>query len=149
MSPKLHAAAGAIALLTISAFWLGTVTSELFGSHATIAQIKTGILYGMVVLIPAMATAGSTGARLGKGWRLPQVAAKLRRMKIIAANGLLVLLPSAVFLAFKARAGMFDTSFYAVQGIELVAGALNITLLARNMADGLAISRRRSAKARG
>jgi hypothetical protein len=35
-------------------------------------------------------------------------------MPLIAANGILVLIPSALFLASKARAGQFDTSFYAV-----------------------------------
>jgi hypothetical protein len=48
-----------------------------------------------------------------------------------------VLVPSALFLAYKARAGAFDASFYAVQVLELVAGATNITLLSLNMRDGL------------
>jgi hypothetical protein len=58
-------------------------------------------------------------------------------MPLIAANGVLVLIPSALFLAFKARAGEFDTSFYAVQALELAAGAANIALLGLNMRDGL------------
>ncbi|MGR3758603.1 hypothetical protein ACUXV3_00500 [Roseobacteraceae bacterium NS-SX3] len=146
MTPRIHAAAGGLALATISAFWLSTALSELFASHETIAMVKTAILYGMALLIPAMATAGASGASLGKGWKLPQVAAKARRMKIIAANGLLLLLPSAVFLALKAQAGQFDGWFYAVQFIELAAGAANITLLARNMRDGLALARRRAGR---
>lgn len=139
----IHATAGTLALATISTFWTATALSELFGSHATIATVKTAILYGMVILIPAMATAGATGASLGKGWKLPQVAAKSRRMKVIAANGLLVLLPSAVFLAFRAQAGIFDTSFVLVQVLELLAGAINITLLSLNLRDGLRLRERR------
>ena len=144
---KIHAAAGTLALLTISTFWTATLASELFGSHQTVAAVKTAILYGMGLLIPAMATAGATGASLGKGWKLPQVASKSRRMKLIAANGILALLPSAVFLALRAGNGQFDTVFYAVQDVELAAGAANITLLSLNLRDGLALGKRRTARA--
>ena len=43
-------------------------------------------------------------------------------MQVTAANGILVLIPSALFLASKARAAEFDTVFYAVQALELAAG---------------------------
>lgn len=61
-------------------------------------------------------------------------------MKIVAANGLLVLLPSAFVLASWANAGRFDGAFYALQGLELLAGAANITLLGLNMRDGLRLA---------
>ena len=143
MKLKVHAIAGTIALLTIFTFWTSTLASELFGNHALITTIKTSILWGMLILIPAMITAGATGASLGKGWKLPVVARKSGRMKIIAANGILILMPSAVFLAYKAQAGTFDTAFYVVQAFELIAGATNITLLSLNMRDGIALRRRR------
>jgi hypothetical protein len=41
-----------------------------------------------------------------------------------------------------ARAGRFDTGFYLVQALELIAGAINITLLTRNMRDGLRMTGR-------
>ncbi|GAA6192986.1 hypothetical protein [Phaeobacter sp. NW0010-22] len=148
MKTAIHATAGTLALATITTFWMSTVLSELFGSHDTITMVKTGVLYGMALLIPAMATAGATGASLGKGWKLPQVANKSRRMKIIAANGLLILLPSAVFLALRAQSSQFDTLFYTVQVIELCAGLTNITLLSLNMRDGLALGKRRKAAKR-
>jgi len=62
-------------------------------------------------------------------------------MPIIAANGLLVLMPAAFYLAWKAHAGAFDANFYLVQVIEIVAGAMNITLLGQNMRDGLKMRR--------
>jgi hypothetical protein len=40
-----------------------------------------------------------------------------------------------LFLAFRARAAEFDTGFYAVQALELAAGAANIALLGLNMRD--------------
>ncbi|WP_227493507.1 hypothetical protein [Paracoccus kondratievae] len=58
-------------------------------------------------------------------------------MPIIVVNGLLLLIPAALFLAFKAKADEFDAYFYIVQAIELIAGAVNITLLGLNLRDGL------------
>ena len=91
--------------------------------------------------------AGGTGFRLGKRRRGPLVDAKKKRMPFIAANGILILIPSALYLSVKAQAGAFDTSFYAVQAVELMAGAVNITLLGLNMRDGLRLSRRRADRA--
>ncbi len=65
--------------------------------------------------------------------------AKIKRMPFIAANGLLVLIPSALLLASKARPREFDASFDAVQALEVIAGATNILLLSLNMRDGLKI----------
>ena len=143
MIRTIHILSASIALLTIASFWTASILSEVFASHDTVALIKASILQGMLLLIPAMATAGITGNLLGKGWRLPVVAQKTRRMKIIAANGLLLLLPSAVFLAMRAQDGQFDSLFYAVQTLELVAGAVNITLLSLNMKAGMALRTRR------
>jgi hypothetical protein len=138
----IHPVAGAIALLTILTFWLSTLFAELFGSEAFVVSAKTSIPWGFFVLIPALMTAGGTGFVLSKGSRAGVIGAKLKRMPFIAANGLLVLIPAALFLAFKARAGEFDTAFYAVQALELLAGATNITLLGLNMRDGLRMNSR-------
>jgi hypothetical protein len=147
MKTKIHAFAGALALITICIFWTATATTELLGGVEAITAIKNGILAGMLVLVPSMAVAGASGFSLGKGWRSPAVLRKKLRMKIIAANGVLILVPSAVFLASKAGAGEFDTAFVTVQAIELIAGAANITLLSLNMLDGLAL-RKRPARAK-
>lgn len=133
----IHPVAGVLALLTILSFWLSTTLSELFGSTETIVMVKSMVPWGFLILVPAMALAGMSGFRLGAKWRGPVVAAKRKRMPIIAANGILILIPAALYLASKAQAGAFDTAFYIVQGIELFAGAVNITLLALNMRDGL------------
>lgn len=50
---------------------------------------------------------------------------------------ILILIPSALFLASKASIAEFDIAFYTVQAIELTAGAANIALLGLNMRDGL------------
>jgi hypothetical protein len=141
---KVHAFAGVLALLTVCSFWSATALSELFGDASAVAAVKNGVLAGMLVMVPAMAIAGASGFSLGRGWRSPVVERKKQRMKIAAANGVLILLPSAVFLAGKAGAGEFGAAFAAVQAIELTAGAVNIALLSMNMRDGLALRRKPS-----
>lgn len=146
-SHHLHAAAGLLAFALIATFWMSTAMTELFGSPSAIAWVKSAIVSGMFVLVPTIVATGASGFALGRGMRLPTVAAKKRRMPFIAGNGLLILLPSAIFLAARAQAGAFDTAFYLVQGLELVAGATNLVLIGLNIRDGVAISRRRQASA--
>ena len=95
----IHPVAGALALLTIGTFWLSTALSELFASQATVSAVKTTIPWGFLLLIPALAVAGGSGFALAKGRRVGLIGTKLKRMPWIAANGLLVLIPSALFLA--------------------------------------------------
>ncbi len=137
MTKAIHPIAGAVGFLTIATFWLSTVISELFAPETTVVAVKTVIPWGFIVLIPALAAAGGSGFALAKGRRSGLVGAKAKRVPIIAANGILILIPAALFLAYKASHAEFDALFYAVQALELVAGAVNITLLGFNMRDGL------------
>jgi len=136
-----HPVAGLIAILTITTFWLSTALSELFGSEAAVVAVKTAIPWGLFILIPALAATGGSGFAWSRGQRQGLVGTKLKRMPFIVANGLLVLLPSALFLASKARAGEFDTTFHAVQALELIAGAINIMLLGLQMRDGMKLTK--------
>tara|TARA_R110002094_G_scaffold219630_2_gene191726 strand:+ start:511 stop:954 length:444 start_codon:yes stop_codon:yes gene_type:complete len=137
MTKTIHSIAGGIALLMILTFWLSTALSELFASVDAITTVKTLIPWGFLILVPALAVAGGSGFQMARKRRGPLVETKKKRMPIIAANGILILIPSALFLSFKAQAGAFDTWFYAIQALELVAGAVNFTLLGLNMRDGL------------
>ena len=150
MLRSIHPIAGALAIATIATFWLSTALGELFGSHELVRSVKTAIPWGFLLLIPAMAmaAAGGSGVILARGRQAGLIGVKFKRMPFIAANGILVLIPSAFFLASKAQAFEFDATFYAVQALELVAGATNIALLGLNMRDGLKMKgrfRRRSA----
>src|SRR5690606_30354079 len=136
----IHPLAGMIALLTIATFWLSTAISELFLSEAVVVVVKTAIPWGFLLLVPALAAVGGSGFFLSHGQRQGLVGAKLKRMPFIAANGLLILIPAALFLAAKARAGEFDATFYGVQAVELIAGAVNITLLGMGMRDGMKLT---------
>nr|WP_055038904.1 hypothetical protein [Blastochloris viridis] len=142
MLRRAHPIAGALAIATVATFWVSTVAVELNGTHADIARVKGAILWGMLVLIPAIALAGASGFRLGRCSLNPLAMAKQRRMPIIALNGLLVLVPSAVFLAARSASGQFDDTFFAVQAVELIAGALNIALMALSARDGFRLAGR-------
>jgi len=142
MKTLIHPLAGTLATLTIAVFWLSTAISELTGTPETVTLVKTAIPWGFLLLIPALMVTGASGLKLARGRRGGLIGAKLRRMPIIAANGIVVLVPAALFLAAKARGGAFDATFYAVQAIELVAGALNLFLLALSLRDGIRLSGR-------
>lgn len=144
---RIHPAAGILGFVTILSFWTSTVAVEVLGSHQVILAVKTGILWGMIVLIPSLAIAGATGFKLAGNVSKGPVAAKKRRMPFIAANGILILIPCAVVLQRLAAAGDFGTAFYAVQAIELIAGATNIALMGLNIRDGFRMTKGRRAAA--
>ena len=142
MLARIHAVAGLVAGGTILTFWLSTAVVELGGSVAAVTAVKTAIPWGLLLLIPALALTGATGFRLAGKREDALVQAKRRRMPIIAGNGLLILVPAAFFLAWKASTGRFDEAFYAVQSIELLAGAVHLALIGFNLRDGLRASGR-------
>ncbi|MCU0965512.1 MAG: hypothetical protein MUF08_10775 [Burkholderiaceae bacterium] len=138
MPKRAHLIAGLLAPLCIAAFFLSTILTELFGSHAAVAQLKSLIVTpGLWIMVPLIAATGGSGMFLARSRKGRLVDAKRKRMPFIAANGLLVLVPCAIVLNRWAVAGSFDTAFYVVQAIELVAGAANLALMGLNARDGL------------
>ncbi|WP_298449979.1 hypothetical protein [uncultured Marinobacter sp.] len=143
MLKHIHFIAGLLATLAIATFFLSTVVVELFGSHEAVASVKALIVMpGLLILVPAIAATGGSGFFLSKSRQGRLVDIKKARMPFIALNGLLVLIPCAIFLNKWASEGAFDSMFYLVQGIELLAGAVNLTLMGLNIRDGLKISGR-------
>ena len=123
MTQRIHFLAGLLATLTIASFFSATLFSELLGSPGTIAIVKAFIVMpGLFILIPAIVATGASGLALSKSRQGRLIAAKKKRMPFIAANGVLILVPCAIFLNRWAAAGTFDTTFYLVQGLELLAG---------------------------
>lgn len=143
MKSFVHAGAGGLAMLTITTFLGSTVYVELFGTSQMITEVKNAIVFpGLAILIPLMILTGGLG-RVLSGNRTGRLARqKMQRMKIIAALGALVLVPSALLLAYLASNQFFGPLFIGVQLIEIVAGATNLTLLGRNMRDGFLLSKR-------
>ncbi|SLN15688.1 hypothetical protein ROJ8625_00510 [Roseivivax jejudonensis] len=139
---SLRAIAGTLALAIVIAFWTATVVVETLGESTAIVAVKTAIPWALALLVPALIAARATGQALARGRGGALVAAKRRRMSIVAVNGLAILVPAALYLSHKARAGEFDALFYAVQAAELAAGAINIALLGLAFRDGLRLGGR-------
>jgi hypothetical protein len=147
MLTNLHRIAALLAFLFIATFMISTVIAELFLSHASVAAVKQAIVYALFVLVPLLMMTGGSGFALARGNRSLLLNAKRRRMPLITLNGLLVLIPVAIFLNVKAGQGEFDTLFYGAQVIELIAGALNLWLIGWNARDGLRLRTSSSAAA--
>jgi hypothetical protein len=141
---KLHAMSGSLAILVIATFLTSTIVAELSGDKTMIATVKQAIVYGLALLVPSMVTVGISGKRLSGTSTAPIIQRKQRRMMVIAANGLLILMPCAVALAWLASSGAFGIAFAMVQGIELLAGMVNLTLLVLNARLGMQMTRQRS-----
>ncbi|WP_341760002.1 CDGSH iron-sulfur domain-containing protein [Candidatus Endowatersipora endosymbiont of Watersipora subatra] len=147
MKTKIHSIAGCIGFLIVLIFFLSTVYSELFGSYEDIVLVKSNILKGIFFLSATMIIAGGSGIRLGANRIDSKVITKKRRMPFIGANGLLILVPAAFYLEYKASSGSFDTKFYLVQGLELIAGLTNLVMMGLNIRDGLILTGRIPEKA--
>ncbi|WP_444930700.1 hypothetical protein ACJJIF_02665 [Microbulbifer sp. SSSA002] len=133
-----HRVFATIAMLLITSFLAATVVSEFIGSIESILLVKKMILWpGLIVLVPAIAITGATGSLLSRGRVGDQVSLKSKRMRIVAINGLIFLIPCAFILEYWSSAGFFDFKFYLVQGLELLIGATNLGLMLLNFRDGL------------
>ncbi|MGH1538464.1 MAG: hypothetical protein ACRBDX_10550 [Gammaproteobacteria bacterium] len=138
MKRTVHLIAAILATLCIATFFTTTIIVELFGSPESIATVKSLIVTpGLFILIPAIAITGGSGFSLFKGKKGGLAENKKKRMPFIGLNGLLILLPCAIFLDQWASVGAFYSKFYVVQGLELLAGAVNLRLMGKNMRDGL------------
>ena len=114
---------------------------EFLLSTTVVIAVKHAIaFYGLACLVVAMAATGGTGFALARPRKGNIIEAKKKRMPLIAANGLLVMIPSALFLYTKAASQEFDSAFYVVQAIELGVGLVQLTLMGRNFRDGLRLT---------
>ena len=138
---RTHAIAGIVSTLCIASFFCATLFTEALGSQAAVARLKSLIVMpGLFILVPAIAITGGSGFLLSRARRGRLVDAKKKRMPFIAANGLLVLVPCAIVLDRWATAGSLGTALYAIQALELAAGATNLVLMGMNMRDRLRMS---------
>jgi hypothetical protein len=140
---RVHGFVAIVATLCIASFFCATLFTEAFGSQAAVARLKSLIVMpGLFILVPAIAITGGSGFFLSRSRRGRLVDTKKKRMPFIAANGLLVLVPCAIVLDRWAATGSLGTAFYAIQALELAAGATNLVLMGMNMRDGLRMSGR-------
>jgi len=119
---RIHLAAAAGALAVISAFLVSSTVIELIGDPGEVRSLRHAILLALPLLIGCLAASALTGRRLAGRSRAPVVRRKQRRMQVVAAVGLVVLV---------------------LEITELLAGAVNLALLALNFRDGRGMTRRR------
>jgi len=139
---KTHIIATAIAVLTISCFFSLSLIVEITGNQEFIKQVKTGILYCLPILIVTMPMLGITGKKLAGKSKSPIVATKIKRMKLVALNGI-ILVSLAIYLYFRATNNNIDNTFLSIQIIELLFGAINLTLIGLNIKAGMKLSGRK------
>ncbi|TPW31778.1 hypothetical protein FJU08_08540 [Martelella alba] len=146
--PKIaHRLAGGGAMLLVAMFLTATLTSELLIGQTAVPGVKRAILFGIALLIPLLIITGTSGLSLARRMKGPAIRAKLIRMRLIAANGVLILLPAAIYLDHKAEAQQFDLAFVTVQFLEIAAGLIQLTLLTANMRAGLRLAAKRGQSA--
>ncbi|WP_079324974.1 hypothetical protein [Vibrio sp. L85] len=136
------------AYLLIMSFFTSTVAVELFGDHHTILAVKTYISYAIWAVVPLMAAAGITGSKMAPNVKKGPLAAKKKRMPFVAMNGILILVPAAIYLQHLAASNQFDTTFYIVQLVELLAGFTNLTLMTLKIRDARALKKPKKAPKR-
>jgi hypothetical protein len=137
---RVHLCAAVGALILITVFLISAAVAELAGDAGEVRVVRLAIAWALPVLIGCLVTAALTGRRLAGRSGAAVVRRKQRRMQVVAAAGVLVLVPSAILLAV-ARPGGGGT--VALEIIELMAGAVNLTLLGLNFRDGRGLTRRR------
>ena len=135
MIVRVHLAAAVGAVVVIVTFLISSAVTELIGTAGEVHALRHDIMLGLPLLIACLVMAALTGRRLGGRSKAPVVRRKQRRMTLIAALGVAVLVPCAVVLNYRAMGALEIT--------ELVAGGLNLTLLGLNFRDGRALTRRR------
>ena len=147
MKTKIHKVASIISTITVATFFTSTVIVEIFGTQEMIVLVKGLIVMpGIVILALAMALTGATGFALAKDRKGNIIKAKKSRMPIIAITGIFILIPAAIYLSNWASAGIFDSKFYTLQAIELIAGVSNLTLMIKSIRDGRKLSSKKKSK---
>jgi len=138
---RVHIVATIIAVLTISSFFTISLIAEINGNHLFIKQVKTGILYCLPIMIIAMPILMLTGKKLAGSSKSPIIIKKMKRMKLITFNGM-ILISLAIYLYYQAVYIAIDSTFLYVQIAELCMGALNLTLISSNIKLGMKLSGR-------
>lgn len=139
---KIHIAASIIAVITIGSFFSFSLIAEIMGSDLFIKQVKTGILYGLPILIIAMPMLALSGKKLARNSKNLILAKKTKRMKLIAINGI-ILISLAVYLYYHATYRSIDIRFLIVQIAELSIGFINLLLITMNIRAGIKLSGRK------
>lgn len=140
---KVHKNSAIIASLTILTFFISTALVEITGNKAYIILVKTYIVISLALLIPTIIITGITGNKLAQGRESVKIIQKkLLRTKIIAGNGIFILVPAAFLLWNLSANSDYGTFFIVIQLLEFIAAGTNITLMTFNMKDGMCLAKK-------
>jgi hypothetical protein len=141
---RTHLAGAVGAVAVISAFLVSASVTELAGDAGAVRMLRHVIVFGLPLLIGCLVTAALTGRRLAGRSRAAVIRRKQRRMRLVAAAGVTVLIPCALMLNYLAGP---RSLIAGLEIAELLAGAANLSLLVLNFRDGRDLTRgRRSAR---
>lgn len=132
---KIHIICTAIGGLTLLSFFTSTLVSELLHDYDLIRNVKKTILWFLPLILITMPLIAFSGIRLAGKSKSPIYIKKLNRMRIIAFNGIFLIF-LAIYLFIKSRTGEFDNFFWIAQILELLLGAINLTLIILNIKLG-------------
>ncbi len=141
---RIHLAAAVGALALIATFLVSSAVTELTGSAGDVHSLRQRIVLGLPLLIGCLAAAALTGRRLARNSRAAVIRRKQRRMQVVAAIGIIMLVPCALILDARTAGASAGSVVIALEIAETLAGALNLTLLLLNFRDGRGITRRRA-----
>jgi hypothetical protein len=139
---------GLLGMVIIMLFFFSSIIVELGGDKQAVAWVKQMIVYGLFVLAPVLMVTGISGRAVVGARQGRLIKTKMKRMIFVAVNGIAILIPCAIVLNSLAASGRFDTPFYVIQGVELVAGVVNIVLMGLNIRDGFLLTGRMRKKRR-
>lgn len=143
MTRVVHVGSAVLGGLCVALFLAASLGAEAVGPPSAVAWVKRLVVWpGLALLVPALMVAGISGRVLAGPRPAGLARTKLARMRWIAVNGACVLVPCALLLDAWAAHGLLDGRFMSVQGVELIAGAVNLALIVRNARDGRRLTRR-------
>lgn len=137
-----HILSTIIALLTIGSFFSFSLFAEIKGSQHFISQVKRVIFYCLPILVITMPSLAISGKRLAGNSKNLLVLSKLKRMKWIAMNGV-VLVSIAIYLYYLSNFGEISQTFWIFQTVEIVFGGFNLILIGLNIKSGLVLSKKK------
>lgn len=136
---KAHLIATIVAALAIITFFSISLFAEIKGNEAFIKSVKAFILYALPVMILAMPILKITGDKLAGKSKSPLILAKVKRMKLILMNGM-ILISLAIFLYYRSHYQQIDGVFLIAQIAEFIFGLFNLSLIFINAKVGMQLS---------
>jgi nucleoside-diphosphate-sugar epimerase len=135
-----HVGAGLLAILLLVGFWTSSAAAVVIRDLALVRTVKHTISAALWILIPSLAATALSGEVLARRRGAPLVRAKRLRARAAMLNGLLVLLPTVLSLEKIVDTHGLVLQFFALQVLELLAGAANLTLLVQAATRGRALT---------